>query len=101
MLPRLYPILDTVLAARRGLGPVYVAVEWLAAGVAILQFRHKEFFSREVFQKMERIAAMCREARVPFVVNDRADLAALLGAALHLGQEDLTPSQARRVTGPV
>src|SRR5579863_1042764 len=49
---------------------------------------------------MERIAALCREARVPFVVNDRADLAALLGATLHLGQDDLPPTAARRVTGP-
>ena len=35
-----------------------------------------------------------------FVVNDRADLAALMGAALHLGQDDLPPAAARRVTGP-
>ncbi len=100
MLPRLYPILDTAVAERRGLDPVHIAGEWLAGGAGILQFRHKDFFSREVFNQMERIAAMCRDARVPFVVNDRADLAALLGAALHLGQEDLTPSMARRVIGP-
>jgi thiamine-phosphate pyrophosphorylase len=33
------------------------------------------------------------------VVNDRADLAKLFGAALHLGQDDLLPSVARRVVG--
>jgi thiamine-phosphate pyrophosphorylase len=33
------------------------------------------------------------------VVNDRADLAKLFGAALHLGQEDLLPAVARRVVG--
>jgi thiamine-phosphate pyrophosphorylase len=33
------------------------------------------------------------------VVNDRADYAALLGAALHLGQDDLLPSDARIVIG--
>ncbi len=37
--------------------------------------------------------------RVLFVVNDRADLAALTGAALHLGQDDLTPTAARKVVG--
>lgn len=99
-LPKLYPILDSALAEARGLDPVRVAGEWLDAGAGILQFRHKGFFSRAVFSQMERIAAMCREARVPFVVNDRADLAAMLGAALHLGQDDSTPGQARRVTGP-
>jgi thiamine-phosphate pyrophosphorylase len=34
------------------------------------------------------------------VTNDRADLAKLFGAALHLGQDDLLPSVARRVIGP-
>src|SRR5262249_51808870 len=37
---------------------------------------------------------------VPLVVNDRADLAVLFGAILHLGQDDLPPAAARRVTGP-
>ncbi|NDJ15122.1 MAG: thiamine phosphate synthase, partial [Acidobacteriia bacterium] len=36
-------------------------------------------------------------AGATFVVNDRADYAALLGAGLHVGQEDLLPSDARRV----
>jgi thiamine-phosphate pyrophosphorylase len=30
-------------------------------------------------------------------MNDRADVAMLLGAALHLGQEDLAPADARRI----
>jgi thiamine-phosphate pyrophosphorylase len=42
---------------------------------------------------------LCRDAGALFVVNDRADLAALTGAALHLGQDDLTPTAARRVVG--
>ena len=33
------------------------------------------------------------------IVNDRADIAALLAAGLHVGQEDLEPSAARRVIG--
>jgi thiamine-phosphate pyrophosphorylase len=99
-LPAFYPILDTESAARRGIDPVSAAGRILEAGAQILQVRHKGFLSREVFEQIERIAALCREARVPFVVNDRADLAALMGAALHLGQDDLPPAAARRVTGP-
>ena len=34
-----------------------------------------------------------------FVVNDRADIARLLDAGLHLGQDDLSPADARRVLG--
>lgn len=49
--------------------------------------------------QLERIAGLCRDARALFVVNDRADLATLTAAALHLGQDDLTPSAARKVVG--
>jgi thiamine-phosphate pyrophosphorylase len=98
-LPALYPILDTEVAARRGIDLVSAAAHILEAGARILQFRHKGFHSREIFGQMEHIAALCREARVPFVVNDRADLARLMGAALHLGQDDLPPAAARRITG--
>jgi len=99
MLPRFYPILDPEIAARHGVDPVATAEQILEGGAKILQFRHKGFFSREVFAQLERVAELCRDAGVQFVVNDRADLAAITGAALHLGQDDLTPSSARRVVG--
>jgi len=99
MLPNFYPILDSQAAARHGIDLVHAAAEILAGGAQILQFRHKGFFSREAFAAMERIAHLCREARVPFVVNDRADLARLMNAALHLGQDDLSPAEARLIVG--
>ena len=99
MLPSFYPILDPEIAVRHGMDPVIAAEQILEGGAAILQFRHKGFFSREVFSQLERVAQLCRNAGVLFVVNDRADLAALTGAALHLGQDDLTPSAARKVVG--
>ena len=78
---------------------VSVASEILDAGASILQFRHKGVFSRRVFANLERVAELCRQAGATFVVNDRADLAKMVGAGLHLGQEDLLPVDARRVTG--
>ena len=42
---------------------------------------------------------MCGEASVPLIVNDRADIARLLGAGLHVGQDDLAPRDARTVLG--
>jgi thiamine-phosphate pyrophosphorylase len=100
LLPRFYPILDTEVALRRGIDPVNAAQETLEAGAQILQFRHKGFLSREAFSWLERIAELARTAGATLVVNDRADLAKLFGAALHLGQDDLLPSVARRVVGP-
>jgi len=98
-LPRFYPILDTEVAARFEVEPVTAAAEILDAGAKILQFRHKGFFSREAVEDIERIAVLCRDAGALFVVNDRVDVARVAGAAVHLGQEDLTPTLARRVAG--
>jgi len=98
-LPAFYPIFDSETATRRGISALAAVEQMLEAGARILQFRHKRFFSRDVFDEMERVAALCAEAGVLFVVNDRADLARLAGAALHLGQEDLPPSEARKIVG--
>jgi len=89
-LPPFYPIIDNVSAAEA----------LLEAGARILQFRHKNFFSRQAFQDASRISELCRQAGALFVVNDRADIAKLLDSALHLGQEDLAPMDARRILPP-
>jgi thiamine-phosphate pyrophosphorylase len=96
-LPAFYPVLDTEMAIRCGVEPVAAAAQILKAGARILQFRHKPFLSREAFGWLERIAELTHDAGAMLVVNDRADLAKLFGAALHLGQDDLTPAAARRV----
>jgi len=97
--PPFYPILDTGAVLARGLDPVHVATEILDGGARILQFRHKAFLSRQAFEWLEQMAGLARRAGATFVVNDRADLAKLFGAVLHVGQEDLLPSVARRVVG--
>jgi len=71
----------------------------LRAGVKILQYRHKEPWTQAEYDEAVQISRLCREAGVLFVLNDRADYARLLGAALHLGQDDLPPLAARRVIG--
>jgi thiamine-phosphate pyrophosphorylase len=94
-----YPILDTDTAARRGIDPVSAASAILEGGARMLQFRHKGFFSGDIFDQAREIAALCRDADAIFVINDRADVARLLDAGLHLGQDDLSPDDARRVLG--
>lgn len=88
--------MDTV----SGLPPVAAAEAILEAGARILQFRHKGFFSRDVFIEAEKVSMICRHAGALFVMNDRADIAMLLDAALHLGQDDLAPADARRIMPP-
>lgn len=79
--------------------PVHAAGALLEGGARILQFRHKGFWSREVFAQAEEIAALCQGTTADFIVNDRADYAGLLDAGLHLGQQDLLPADARSVIG--
>jgi thiamine-phosphate pyrophosphorylase len=100
-LPRFYPILDSEVAARHGLSVVKAAAAILEGGARILQLRHKQFFSRELIGEAEQIAELCRQAAALFVINDRADIARLLGAAVHIGQTDLPPVDTRRVLGAI
>ena len=98
-LPRIYPILDTESLAARGVAPVTAAAAFLEGGAGILQLRHKQHWSRAIFEEGREIARLCREAGAPFIVNDRADFALLLDAGLHVGQDDLAPRDARKLMG--
>jgi thiamine-phosphate pyrophosphorylase len=99
-LPNLYAIIDTATLARRdNADPVAVAEAFLEAGIRLIQFRHKGHFSRQVFQQAGRIAALCRQTTALYFINDRADIALLLDAGLHIGQDDLSPAIVRRLVG--
>jgi|SRR5580704_684894 thiamine-phosphate pyrophosphorylase len=98
-LPSVYPILDTATLARLGFDCLAAAEAMIEGGARILQIRHKGFWSRDVFLLAEQTAGLCASAGIPFVVNDRAEYAAILGSWLHVGQDDLMPSDARRVIG--
>ncbi len=98
-LPRVYPIVDTGALKRRGRDPLWFAEALLEGGARILQFRHKEHYSRAVFETASALAALCVRAGARLVIDDRADVAALLDAGVHLGQNDLPPRLARRVLG--
>lgn len=72
----------------------------LRAGVTIVQYRDKDQSTRNMIDEGRTLAAMCRQARVPLIVNDRVDVALACGAdGVHLGQDDMEPADARRLTG--
>lgn len=95
--PRFYPILDTSVLGRTAFSPVDVALESAEAEVKILQYRHKGNWTQVNFDEAKAISEICKEAGILFVINDRADFANLLGASLHIGQDDLPPVAARTV----
>ncbi|MBW8764217.1 MAG: thiamine phosphate synthase [Microbacterium sp.] len=71
-----------------------------AGGVDIIQLRDKDLEARAEIEALEILAAVARRHGKLFSVNDRADVAALVGAdVFHIGQGDLTTAQARRLLG--
>ena len=99
-LPPFYPILDTAALEARGFAVLDSARTLIAAGVRILQYRHKREFTQGRYDEAAQIAEECCRAGTEFVINDRADFAQLLKAGLHVGQEDLPPEAARQILGP-
>src|SRR3954453_17102668 len=99
-LPRVYPIVDTESLAARNIELTTAAAAFLEGGAGIVQIRHKGHWSRSIYDAAKEIARLCREAGATFIVNDRADVAMLLDAGLHVGQDDLTPRDARKLMGP-
>ncbi len=74
------------------------ADQLLAARPCCLQLRAKSLGTAAMRDLALVLKARCRAAAVPFCVNDRLDIALLVGADVcHLGQEDLPLAEARRI----
>ncbi len=74
-------------------------IEANRAKVCIVQYRNKQGTSRELYEEAFELRQICRDSL--FVVNDRVDIALAVKAdGVHLGQEDLPFSDARRLLGP-
>ena len=95
-----YPIIDSNLCARRGIDPRALTSACLRGGARLLQVRVKSGTSTSFLTLAEDIVALAREYHATVIVNDRADIARMCGAAgVHVGQDDLTPADARAVLG--
>jgi thiamine-phosphate pyrophosphorylase len=94
----LYAIVDIQTLRARGIDPVAFAGAVLAARPAALQVRAKDLPPREFLALLRTISPLCREAGVPFIANDRADLAALAACSfVHVGQGDMSIERVRRI----
>lgn len=72
----------------------------LRGGAAIVQYRHKTATEALCLEQAEALLALCRAARIPFLINDHVDLAAHLDAdGVHVGQHDRVITQARALLG--
>lgn len=73
----------------------------LKAGVTCVQLREKGAEDALILQEARELKALCHRYGVPFLVNDRPDLAQAVGAdGVHVGQEDTGLTEARNLLGP-
>lgn len=85
--------------SRQPRDPREIAAAALRGGATRLQLRAKAMADRDRLALGRDLARLCQRAGVPFVMNDRVDLALLAGAdEVHLGQDDLSIDDARRIS---
>jgi thiamine-phosphate pyrophosphorylase len=95
----LYFVTDGNLNAGRTKFDVIAAA--LRGGARLIQFRDKNLADAE-FEAEARVALeLCRAHGATLIVNDHVEIAARIGAdGVHLGQDDMSPVEARRILGP-
>ncbi len=109
-LPPLPPILLCVLITESLCTRPWldVAAASISGGCNILQLREKALSDRELLFRARLLTTLAARhtpkpssPRPLIFINDRPDIAALSGAdGLHIGPDDLTPADARRIIGP-
>ena len=82
--------------------PLAQAVEEaISGGVTCIQLREKTLEQSAFLEEARAIRALCREKKVPFLVNDDIEVALQSGAdGVHVGQHDLDAAQVRALIGP-
>jgi thiamine-phosphate pyrophosphorylase len=77
------------------------AMALVAAGAPVLQLRDKSLQDRELLERARTLRQITQGTLTLFIMNDRPDLAVLSDAdGVHVGQEELTVADVRRVVGP-
>lgn len=94
----LYVLTDQGLS--RSKSNAEVIEEAIAGGADVIQLRDKGYTTRQFFQEALKLRAVTRENSVPFIINDRVDVALAVDAdGVHLGQDDFPIAWARRLLG--
>ena len=95
----LYLVTDAGLSRGRSQRDIVSAA--IRGGVTVVQYREKNLPTRQMIEAALELRALCRQHAIPFIVNDRVDVALAVGAdGVHVGQEDMPAALARRLIGP-
>ncbi|WP_457621651.1 thiamine phosphate synthase [Persephonella sp.] len=94
----LYVITDEKLLEGKDL---YSCIEQaIHGGATVIQYRAKNKSSKQMYEEAVIIKKVCMRYDIPFIVNDRIDIAIAVDAdGVHLGQDDINVEIARRILG--
>lgn len=95
---RLCVITDELVG--RGRSHLRIAEEAIRGGADVIQLRDKTASGHRLYEVALTLRKLTRDAKVPLIVNDRLDVAMAVDAdGVHVGQQDLPASAARRILG--
>jgi len=96
--PRLYFITDSTNYSEEEF--LFRVEQALQGGVTLLQLREKNKTTREYVSLAEKVHDLTKKYAVPLIIDDRVDVALAVDAeGVHLGAEDMTIAQARKILG--
>lgn len=94
----LYAITDSHLIADDRL--VATVAQAILGGARMIQFRDKSTAKWRRLNQATALRKLCDHHRIPLIINDDVELAAVIGAAgVHLGQDDTPLADARGLLG--
>ena len=72
--------------------------EAIKGGVKIVQLREKNISTKDFYEKALKVKEICENYGALFIINDRLDIAQVVGAdGVHLGQSDMPIEKAREI----
>ena len=73
----------------------------IEGGCTVIQLREKDCSSLDFYRTALNIREITRKYHIPFIINDRVDIALAVDAdGVHVGQSDLPAKEVRRILGP-
>lgn len=96
---RLYVIADKRICGSRDIEAVIS--ESIDGGAEMIQYRDKESDDNRFLQTASKLQAICKSRNIPFIVNDRVEIALEINAdGVHVGQEDMPLVEVRKRVDP-
>ncbi len=96
-----YAIADTARSTRNTDELVSLCKAAVSGGASLLQLRDKDSETAVTIAHARALVAAFRASPVPVLINDRVDVCLAASAdGVHLGQDDMSLADARRLLGP-